>query len=92
MSSKKGTAYSFSFTPKELFYKLFKRKRCPKCNGKLVEVHEKEFKGIEKNTRSARMHSHYADEHEVYKVDILYKCTDCHCVYTIEELSKSIND
>lgn len=88
MSSKRGTAYSFSFAPKELLYKLFKRKRCRKCKGKLVEIHEKNFSGIEKNTRPGRMHSHYAKEHEVYTVDIFYKCNDCESIYTIEQLSK----
>lgn len=39
--SMKHTAFSYSFTPKEFYFFLFKKPKCPKCGEKLIR--KKEF-------------------------------------------------
>lgn len=84
MKLESGNAYRIRFSPKELFYKIFAKKRCPLCNGKVQETYCENYQGFEENTHTD--FGKYADYHHIYNIKILYKCTNCNKVFTINEL------
>ena len=84
MKLESGNAYRIRFSPKELFYKIFAKKRCPLCNGRVQETYCENYHVFEENTHTD--FGKYADYHHIYNIKILYKCTNCNKVFTINEL------
>ena len=84
MKLESGNAYRIRFFSKVLFYKIFAKKRCPLCNGRVQETYCENYQGFEENTHTD--FGKYADYHHIYNIKILYKCTNCNKVFTINEL------
>ena len=74
VSMHKGVHYAFS--PRELVYFLFKKKRCPQCSGKLVR--NKSFvTGEEKGPGSTIQHREFT-----------YNCPTCLADFGLGELAE----
>lgn len=73
--------YEASFTPRELFTFLFKKKVCPECGLKLKRATEKihEGKGWIRQGKSIP----YGD---IYNVAIRYHCGNCGTLYYLKDL------
>ena len=86
--SMKHTAFSYSFTPKEFYFFLFKKPKCPKCGEKLIR--KKEFfstKGKIPGTFTMELASVKDDKVKYYYYT--YTCPRCGEKYTISELANS---
>lgn len=80
-------SWSLSMTPKELFYFLFKKKRCREffCDGKLHRYTCTGYAGL-------RYFADYGDSGyskwtRNYETEIRYRCPDCGRDYTLSELA-----
>lgn len=86
MSIERGSMYEFSFTPKELIYKLFKKKRCPICGEKLCNSNKQNFSG-DKAVNRAKFKM-MPDTAKHYEVSIEYYCQNCNIGFSISELAE----
>lgn len=77
-----GEDYRIEFTLDELYYKLFKKKKCPSCGNKMESIKIKSYKGIGK--AGTRGHIYKA---KIYQYKQYYKCNICDKLYPISELS-----
>ncbi len=78
--------FQYDFTPSELRYLLFGKKRCPRCGGQLVKRKGFEsVKGEQLNTGSDALFIPNAQvKHYLY----FFTCQSCGREYTLEELAK----
>jgi uncharacterized protein YbaR (Trm112 family) len=82
---KPGERYEVKYTPKELKYKLFGKKSCPLCKGRMALSREKEFSGKSRGMSMSRGRS-LGKETDVYQVTEYYCCEQCGKRFTIAEL------
>lgn len=83
----KHTAFSYSFTPKEFFFFLFKKPMCPKCKKKMIR--KKEFfstRGALPGTFTRELYN--INDEKVKYYYYTYTCPECGARYTLEELAK----
>lgn len=85
MSLEKDTMYEMSFSPKELFYKLFHLKKCPICNEKLISVDEKHDLGYQPVNKAKFQRMSNIAKH--YSVNFYYRCENCDLVFSLNELA-----
>lgn len=79
----KGFRYEFSI--KDIFYFLFKKKKCPKCNGKLSKCKYAEIvDGKKFNTSSVPL---YIKGREIKSYYYSFTCRNCGAEYTLSELT-----
>lgn len=79
-------SFRYEFTAKELFYFLFKKKICPKCNGNLKKEKCCEIvDGSIFNTDSVPL---YIKGRQVKHYFYCYTCEECGAKFTLSELSK----
>ena len=79
-------SFRYDFTPKEFFYFLFKKKKCPKCGGKMKK--EKRFEivdGSKFNTNSVPL---YIQGREVKYYSYFFTCTCCEAKFKLSELAE----
>ena len=87
--SRKPTAFFCSFTPKELSYFLFGKKRCPKCGGKLVRSKESfTTKGALPNTINTSSGATHIDTTKVRYYYYVYTCSACQARFSLRELAE----
>lgn len=78
--------FRYEFTGKELSSLLFKKKKCPKCNGKLVKKKCSEVvNGSVYNTISVPL---YIKGRRVKHYFYIYSCKSCNLDFTLNDLSK----
>lgn len=85
--SMKPTAFSYSFTPKQFYYFLFKKPKCPRCGQKLTR--KKEFfctRGKIPGTFTEEMAN--IDDTKVKYYYYTYTCPRCGAKYTLDELAR----
>lgn len=87
MSLEPGSMYEYSFTPKELIYQLFKRKRCPICGEKLYNSNKQDFTGVKSVNKAKFQRMPSSAPH--YSVSIEYYCKNCDISFPISELADS---
>ena len=74
--------YSYAFTWDELTFKLFGKKRCPKCGGKMKYFYKEHYVG-KGTTELGHLISGGQDD---YRRDIWYRCLKCNKEYSLQEL------
>lgn len=80
--------FNYSFTPKELFFYLFRKKVCPCCGGKLEKFKECTIReGRELQPQSGQ--KFYMDNEPVRDYKIFYKCPSCQRTFSLAELADS---
>lgn len=84
MSLERGSMYEVSFTPKELIYKFFKKKRCPICGEKLYNSNKQSFSGYKSVNRAKFQMMPNNAKH--YDVSVEYYCPNCDISFPISEL------
>ncbi len=85
--SMKHTAFSYSFTPKEFYFFLFKKPKCPDCGEKMLR--QKEYfstRGAIPGTFTQEMASVNTKKVKYYYYT--YTCPKCGKKYTLSELAK----
>ena len=85
MPLERGSMYEVAFTPKELIYKLFKKKRCPICDEKLYSTSKQEFLGYKSVNRAKLKMMPNNAKH--YEVSLEYYCQNCNISFPIAELA-----
>lgn len=81
MKTNMGKSYSGFLSLDEMRYKLFSKKICPKCGGKMISEHKEEYVGTGPAQNSRMIY-----EAEIYRLIQCYRCKSCDNVYTISEL------
>ncbi len=81
----KNQAFRYDFTPKELQYFLFRKKKCPRCNGKLIK--HKSFELADGNQFVSRRGYFLPENAEVKHYFYFYDCEKCSCRFTLQELA-----
>lgn len=82
MSVEKGFRYEMSI--KELFYMMFRPKRCPKCGNALAKNKCAEtIDGIRFNTASVPL---YIRGRTIRRYYYTFSCGSCNSVFTLTEL------
>lgn len=79
-------SFRYDFTMKELSYFLFKKKKCPKCGGKMKK--EKCCETVEESVFNTNTVPLYIQGHQVKHYFYRFSCTDCGAEFTLSELSK----
>lgn len=85
MSIERGSMYEASFTPKELFYKLFKKKKCPICGEKLINSDKQSFSGYKPVNRAKFQMMPNNAKH--YEISFEYYCKNCNIGFPLSELA-----
>jgi len=75
-----GTSYNISYSPAEMFYKLFRKKRCPICGNKMKSNFTNEYMGIGVAGFKAKYIAH------IYEYQQYYFCERCDQNFPISEL------
>lgn len=86
----KNQAFQYDFTPKELQYFLFGKKKCPHCGGKLIK-----HKGFELTDGSqyVSQRGYFFPKNAVVKHYLyFYDCEKCSCRFTLYELANGRKD
>ena len=88
-NSKNGVVYSSeSFSVKEVIYLLFHKKKCPRCNTKLISGKQKEYKGVGKaSVAQPDCSIEIPFEADLYVVKKIFHCSQCDKNYTTSELA-----
>ncbi len=86
MSLERGSMYEVAFTPKELVYKFFKKKRCPICGEKLHNSNKQHFSGNKSVNRAKFQMMPNNAKH--YEVSLEYYCQHCNISFPISELAE----
>ena len=84
--AKKHTAFSYSFTPREFFYFLFRKPKCSRCGERMVR--KKEFfstKGALPGTFTDELGSVNVEKVKYYYYT--YTCPGCGARFTLRELA-----
>ncbi|HEX9061532.1 MAG TPA: hypothetical protein VF941_15235 [Clostridia bacterium] len=77
-------SYDVKLTGKDIIYFFFKKKKCPICGEKMKR--EKKVKSLGKEFDGVKVgKSYYYGGH--YEVTLLYKCSKCDKLFSIDELS-----
>lgn len=80
----KVSAFQFSLTFPELFFVLFKKKRCPKCQSKLTKTLNKQIvNGADIATVSTPL---YISGRQVNQYYYQYACPNCQASYSLADL------
>ena len=80
--------FRYEFTIHELWYKLFKKKICPKCGGKLIQYKTSEMrKG--KDAEPRRNGAFFSENADVKCYMYYYDCSKCQHRYSLAELAAS---
>ncbi|MDE6469430.1 MAG: hypothetical protein K2L19_00215, partial [Eubacterium sp.] len=83
-----GSLYTVSFSPKELFYRFFKRKKCPICQEKLNHSSKSEFNGYTHMEKSgSEVATLFDDEVKEYTILTCYYCENCNLYFSLSELA-----
>lgn len=78
-------SFRYEFTGKELYYFLFKRKKCPECGGEMIKNKCSEIvDGSRFNTVSVPL---YIKRREVEYYYYLFECNECGVKYTLSDLA-----
>lgn len=78
-------AFLYDFTGKELAYFLFKKKMCPKCNGKLIKG--KGYETVDGYVFNNKTESFYVPNAKVKHYLYFFTCQNCGTQFTLSELS-----
>ena len=78
-----GISNNIHYSFDELKYKLFSKKICPQCGGKMKSEFEKKYLGRGYGSISRRRYP--AD---IYEFTQFYRCIECGKKYSISELIK----
>lgn len=70
----------------ELFYFLFARKNCPRCN--CIMERRKEFESVPGSMFKSHHHSVFRPNAIIKHYIYLYSCPACGAEYTLQELAK----
>lgn len=80
------TPFNYTFTPKELTYYLFKKKKCPLCGGIMTKSKKCTIKqGCELQPQHGL--KNYMDNEDVRDYKIFYTCTSCNRTFSLSELA-----
>jgi|GEM_PF-1585594 len=82
-----GTSHNISYSPSELFYKLFKKKSCPICNNKMKSNFTREYMGVGIAKINHVVYNAHLHEHQQY-----YYCEQCDRNFPISELVNHSKD
>ena len=102
--SMKHTAFSYSFTPKEFYFFLFKKPKCPDCGEKMLRQKFKKPKCPDCGEKMLRQKEYFSTRgaipgtftQEMASVNTkkvkyyyyTYTCSKCGKKYTLSELAK----
>lgn len=78
--------FNYTFTTKELFYMLFRKKLCPECNNTMDK--EKRYKMVSGADVNSKADPFFVKTAEVKKYYYVFKCSHCGSEYTLEELAE----
>lgn len=87
----KHDAFEYEFTPKELAYFLFGKKKCPRCGGQMKKSKEYEtITGADVNAKHNYSSRDYfpADSQKVKSYRYYFICKNCGARYSLSELAK----
>ena len=79
-------AFRYDFTGKELFYFLFKKKKCPKCGGRLVA--HKDFEMADGSQFVSNRGYYLPKNAKVKHYSYFYDCQRCAAQFMLRELAK----
>jgi hypothetical protein len=82
--AKYPAVYETSYTTEELIYRLFKKKICPVCGGKMIQVKKKIYLA----TKRPNLGGHGEGISDIYCMDVYYYCKTCDKEFPIGELAK----
>lgn len=83
-----GSVYTVSFSPKELLYKFFKRKKCPICQEKLKHSSKSKFSGYTHIAKTGDpVATLFDDQVKEYTISSNYFCKNCNLNFTLTELA-----
>lgn len=79
--------FNYSFTPKELAYYLFRKKKCPLCGSLMTKSKKYTIKrGCELQPQHGL--KNYMDNEPVRDYKIFYTCPSCNRTFSLSELSQ----
>lgn len=82
-----ANGFLYEFSENELFYYLFKKKKCPKCGGKMTKNKCAEIvDGAKFNTVSKPLY--IVGRREIKHYYCSFTCEKCGMEYTLSELAK----
>lgn len=87
MKLKPGEVNQKNYTPKELKYKLFKKKTCPACGSKMKLLEEREYTGKYHGGIGSQGRA-LGEGRDLYQITDLYHCDVCDKTFTITELAE----
>ena len=79
-------AFRYDFTIKELMYFLFNKKRCPKCNGKMMK--SKEFESVKGAEFNIKTETFFVPSASVKHYIYVYTCQNCGSKFKLSKLSE----
>lgn len=83
----KNKAFRYEFSGKELSYFMFKKKKCPKCGGKMIK--NKCSKIVDGKIFDSPLTPLYiSGRSEVKQYYYSFTCEKCGAEYTLSELAK----
>lgn len=80
-------AFQYSFTIKELFYFLFKKKVCPICGREMEK--QKKYESVEGSTLNSKSSAFFIQNAKVKKYIYFFYCPDCKSGFSLCELSNN---
>lgn len=78
--------YGMEMNPEELFYFIFKKKKCPICGERIKR--QKKIENLGKGSYTICRDLSYGNR---YEVTMVYKCINCNRTYTLNELVNNEN-
>ena len=78
--------FSYEFTKHEVAYLLFKRKKCPKCGGKLDK--RKEYETLYGSELNSKADPIFISNAKIKRYQYIFICINCGCQHTLNELAK----
>lgn len=82
----KHDGVKYEFAPKELFYFLFDKKKCPNCGAKMNK--RKEFEILTGAECNGSTDPVFIAHGKVKRYMYFFDCQECGSAYTLQELAK----
>ena len=86
MKKDKITGFQYDFTPRELFYFLFKKKICPNCGSKMIK--EKTYEIVSSSELNTRSDPLFIQDTNVKHYYYKFKCSSCNQEFLLKDLAQ----